>query len=100
MAERLDREARNRGAGLRMPPSEQLRSDRVFYHCELDEEMLSVAIERLGDSHFFAASDFPHEPASEYKENVAAFLNRSDIPNAAKPKILADNARRLYGLPI
>ena len=58
-----------------------------------------MAIERLGDGHFFAACDFPHEPASEYKENVAAFLNRSDIPNAAKPKVIADNACRLYGLP-
>lgn len=98
MLERLEREFKNRGAGIRVPPGEQLRSDRVFFHCELDEQMLPAALDALGDGHFFAASDFPHEPAHEFPEAVEAFLKRSDVSDASKARILADNPRRLYKL--
>ena len=98
MMERLDREFKNRGAGLRFPPSEQFRSERIFFHCELDEAMLPHAVEAVGDGRFFGASDFPHEPAHEFPEAVDAFLKRPDISESSKKKILADNARRLYRL--
>jgi hypothetical protein len=98
MLERLDREWANRGAGIRIPPAEQLRSDRVFFHCELDERTLPAAIDALGDGHFFAASDFPHEPAHEFPELLATFRARTYVPDAAKARILGDNPRRLYGL--
>jgi hypothetical protein len=98
MLERLDAEFRNRGAGLRIPPSEQLRSERIFFHCELGEAMLPVAVEAVGEGHFFAASDFPHEPAHEFPEAVEAFLKRADVSESAKAKILFDNPRRLYAV--
>jgi predicted TIM-barrel fold metal-dependent hydrolase len=98
MMERLDGEFKNRGAGLKIPPSEQFRSERVFFHCELGEGMLHVAIQAVGDSHFFCASDFPHEPAHEFPEAIEAFLKRPDLDAAAKAKILYDNPRRLYAL--
>ena len=98
MVDRLDREFRNRGAGLKVPPGEQIRSERVFFHCELDEETLPAAIDAIGDVHFFAASDFPHEPAHEFPEAVEAFLKRSDVSETSKARILADNPRRLYDL--
>ncbi len=96
--ERLDGEFKNRGAGLKIPPSEQFRSDRVFFHCELGEGMLPVAIEAVGEGHFFCASDFPHEPAHEFPEAVEAFLKRPDLGESSKAKILAENPRRLYGV--
>ena len=99
IVDRLDREFRNRGAGLKIPPGEHARSERVFLHCELDEPMLPVAIDAVGDVHFFAASDFPHEPAHDFPEAVEAFLKRSDVSEASKTGILADNPRRLYNLP-
>jgi uncharacterized protein len=98
MLERLDREAKNRGAGLTSLPSEQIRSDRIFFHCELDEQMLPVAVDVLGADHFFCASDFPHEPTHEFIESVAAFRDRADLSDAAKARILYDNPRRLYRL--
>jgi predicted TIM-barrel fold metal-dependent hydrolase len=96
LVERLDRECQNRGAGLRSLPSEQLRSDRIFFHCELDEQMLPGALDMLGADRFFAASDFPHEPPHEFVASVAAFRARRDVPDAAKVRILHDNATRLY----
>lgn len=98
MLERLDAEFRNRGANLKVPPSEQLRSDRVFFHCELNEAMLPVAVEAVGEGHFFGASDFPHEPAHEFPEIIEAFLKRPDLSDSAKTKILYENPRRLYGV--
>jgi predicted TIM-barrel fold metal-dependent hydrolase len=98
MLERLDRECRSRGAGLRSLPSEQLRSPRVFFHCELDERMLAVAVDVLGADPFFCASDFPHEPPHEFIESLAEFRARPDLPDAAKTRILSDNPRRLYRL--
>ena len=57
-----------------------------------------MAIDALGDDHFFAASDFPHEPAHEFPEAVDAFLDRPDLSETSKRRILADNPRRLYNL--
>ncbi len=98
MLERLDREAKNRGAGLSTLPSAQLQSDRIFFHCELDEALLPVAVDAVGAGAFFCASDFPHEPAHEFIESVEAFAKRPDLPEEAKRRILYDNPKRLYRL--
>lgn len=98
MLERLDRECKNRGAGLRSLPSEQLKSDRIFFHCELDEQTLPAAVEVLGADPFICASDFPHEPTHEFIESVGAFRARADLGDTAKARILYDNPRRLYRL--
>src|SRR5439155_21954567 len=96
MLDRLDREAKNRGAGLRSLPSEELRSDRIFFHCELDERMLPVAVDALSAGQIFCASDFPHEPTHEFLESVTAFQTRTDLSDAVKARIMYDNAKRLY----
>jgi predicted TIM-barrel fold metal-dependent hydrolase len=43
------------------------------------------------------ASDFPHWDA-EYPESIDAMLERDDLTEQAKRKILGENAKRLYGL--
>jgi predicted TIM-barrel fold metal-dependent hydrolase len=98
MLERLDRECKNRGADLSSLPSEQLQSDRIFFHCELDEKMLPVAVNAMGANHFFCASDFPHEPTHEFIETLEAFWQRPDLLKSVKTKILYDNPKRLYRL--
>ncbi len=98
MMERLDGEFRNRGAGLRLPPSEYFRSGQLFFHCELGEATLPAAVAAVGEERFFAASDFPHEPAHEFPEAIEAFWKRPDLAESAKTRILCDNARRLYGV--
>src|SRR5690606_28551415 len=95
MAERLDLEYSNRrgqAPELKQPPSEHLRSGRVFFHCELDEKGLAYAIDALGrDDAFFCASDYPHEPRSEFPEKVEEFLGRANLSEETKRKILWDN---------
>jgi hypothetical protein len=83
---------------LKVPPSEHLRSGRVFIHTELDEQGLAHAITTLGEDVFFCASDFPHEPKDEFPERLEALQARDDIPDTAKQKIMWDNPIRMYGL--
>jgi predicted TIM-barrel fold metal-dependent hydrolase len=100
LAERMDMEfehRRNQAPDLKVRPSEHLASGRIFVHCELDERGLPAAIEVLGEDSLFAASDYPHEPKREFPENVARFLERGDLTDTQKTKILADNPRRMYG---
>lgn len=102
MSERMDMEFRNRRAqapDLRCLPSEHLAGGRIFFHTELDEAGLATAIERIGrDDIFFSASDYPHENKEEYPEKLEAFWARTDLPDAAKRKVLWDAPIRMYGL--
>jgi len=56
------------------------------------------SLELLGDECLFWASDFPHEGIVSMKKAVDEFLERDDIPTAAKRKISYDNPKRLYAL--
>jgi predicted TIM-barrel fold metal-dependent hydrolase len=55
-------------------------------------------LELLGDDCLFWAADLPHEGIVDMAKAVREFLEREDIPDAAKRKITYDNAKRLYGL--
>jgi len=99
LVERMDMEyAHRRGQApdLKVRPSEHLASGRIFVHCELDERGIPDAIEVLGEDSLFAASDYPHEPKREFPEALAHFLDRTDLTDGQKTKVLADNPRRLY----
>ncbi len=101
LMERLDLEFENRGAqapDIRTPPSEHVKSGRIFIHAELKERGLATAVRELGGGVFFAASDFPHEPKHEFLENLAAFEARTDVPDTVKRQILWDNPIRMYNL--
>ncbi len=97
LVERLDLEYEHRTAAvpLSRPPSDHLRSGRVFFHCELEEKSLPYALAFLGEDLFFYASDYPHEPPGEIREGVEEFLRR-DLSESAKEKILSGTARRMY----
>lgn len=101
LAERLDLEYGSRRAQapeLKQRPSEHLRSGRVFVHCELDEIGLANATKWLPEEAFFCASDYPHELKEEFPEKIEHFLQRDDIPDGLKRKVLWDNPLRMYGL--
>ncbi len=101
LAERLDGEYRNRrpqAPGLNVPPSEHLRSGRIFFHTELGEAGLAWAVQRIRDDVFFCASDFPHEPKDEFPEAVAELLERDDLSDDAKRNVLWRTPLRMYGL--
>lgn len=101
MRERLDMEYHGRTAQapeLKCLPSEHLGGGRIFFHCELDEEGLSSAVQRLGrEDIFFSASDWPHESRFEYPAKIEEFMGRTDITDSAKRNVLWDAPLRMYG---
>lgn len=77
------------------PPSEYLKSSRIFFGCEGNEPFLPRVVEEVGADHFMFSSDYPH---ADRTEGTARFLNeREDLAPAVRRKLLEDNARRFYG---
>ena len=59
--------------------------------------MLAHGLELLGDGQVLYSSDFPH---GEGRDDAAIeIIQRNDIANDQKRKILYDNAVSLYGEP-
>lgn len=78
------------------PPSEYLKSGRIFFGCEGNEPFLGRVVEEVGEDLFIFSSDYPH---ADRTEGTARFLKeRNDIPVSARKKLLEDNARRFYDL--
>ncbi|HEU4344646.1 MAG TPA: amidohydrolase family protein [Candidatus Binatia bacterium] len=78
------------------PPSDYLKSGRIFFGCEGNERFLGRVVEEVGEDLFLYSSDYPH---ADRTQGTARYLKeRSDIPSSARNKLLEDNARRFYGL--
>jgi len=83
---------------LKKPPSEYLRSGRIFFSSEGGEPSMTQAIERIGHGTLLYASDFPHETnVARAKHEIEELAERPDLPDAAKQAIFHDNALRFYG---
>jgi predicted TIM-barrel fold metal-dependent hydrolase len=99
--ERLDNEYKNRkvqAPALKVPPSEHIKSGRIFFHAELGEAGLAWAVQKVRDDVFFCASDFPHEPKDEFPEGIEELMERDDLPEAAKHNLLWNTPLRMYNL--
>src|SRR2546423_5117789 len=46
---------------LKKKPSEYIRSGRIYFNCEGDEDTLPYALKRIRPNVLMFASDFPHE---------------------------------------
>jgi len=80
-------------------PSEIIRQGNIFVTCELDEKILDVVVREFGEDCIMYPSDFPHEKAvDEFGQEFPQFLERPDLSESVKRKILCDNARRFYAL--
>ncbi len=77
-------------------PSEYLHDGRVYLTCEGDEALLPQVLALLGDDQIMLSADMPHVEARD--NSFAEIRERTDIPEAAKPKILGANAARFLGL--
>jgi predicted TIM-barrel fold metal-dependent hydrolase len=98
--ERMDEEWEKRGkveAPLcKKKPSEYIKHGNWFFAMEPEEETLPYVIERIGDNKILFASDYPHWDGI-FPHVTATIRGRKDISDAAKAKILGDNANRFYG---
>jgi predicted TIM-barrel fold metal-dependent hydrolase len=99
----------DRGAhpfGLSMPNASELprasirdyvKSGRVFMAAEADDRMIHQLFDLIGEDHVLFSSDFPH---GEGRENAALeVLERKDLSDAQKRKLLYDNTVRFFGEP-
>jgi len=76
------------------PPSDYLKSGRIFFGCEGNEPFLCRVVEEVGEDLFIYSSDYPH---ADRTEGTGRYLReRDDIPDAVRRKLLEDNARRFY----
>jgi predicted TIM-barrel fold metal-dependent hydrolase len=78
------------------PPSDYLKSRRIFFGCEGNESFLGRVVGEVGEDSFMFSSDYPH---ADRTEGTAKLLrDRNDIPATARLKLLEDNARQFYGI--
>jgi uncharacterized protein len=92
--------------GLSMPNNADLprqnicdyvKSGRIFIAAEADDGMLIQLFQLIGEDHVLFSSDFPH---GEGRDNAAMeIIERKDISEAQKQKLLYDNTVRLFGEP-
>lgn len=89
-----------KASGLPLLPSKapETFKDRIYATCEADEMLLPQVIEYLGEDHILAAEDMPHLEAREGSGNE--LLERQDLTEQQKRKILVDNTARFYKLDL
>jgi predicted TIM-barrel fold metal-dependent hydrolase len=99
----------DRGAhpfGLSMPNAADLpraavrdyvKSGRIFIAAEADDSMLLGLFDLIGEDQVLFSSDFPH---GEGRDNAALeIIERRDLTESQKKKLLYDNTVRLFGGP-
>jgi predicted TIM-barrel fold metal-dependent hydrolase len=78
-------------------PSEYMRSDQMFYAFEMDERMLPYVAEFVGADRLIFATDYNHSD-SKFPHTVEEVIERTDISENLKAKIMGENAAKLYNL--
>lgn len=103
LMERMDMEYEHRSAQApecKVLPSEHLKSGRIFIHCELEDRSIAEVARLLRDDILFCATDFPHEPRSEFRENIDKFIAREDVTAETKHNLMFENPKRMYPLAL
>lgn len=101
MMDRLDEEFERRGRrwcpDLKKRPSEYFRSGNIYVTLEVEERAIPAVVDIMGDDYLLFASDYPHERShGEYLSDLPELLQREDILESTKRKILYENPTRLY----
>ena len=86
----------NRGYLGKHRPEEYIRRGQIYFGFEVDERLLPFAVEEFGDECWLYGSDIPH--ADRLVDSVSVFLQRTDLGEETKRKLLVDNVARFYGL--
>ena len=67
-------------------PSEHLKSGRIFVHCELEDRGIPQIADLLRYDILFCATDFPHEPRPEFRENIEKVHGARGCPRRDQTK--------------
>ena len=77
---------------------EYIKAGRIFIGFEVDDDLLLYMVNKYGTDCWVYASDIPH--AHRKPDSPKFILNRTDLPDTAKEKILWHGTARLYGLDL
>jgi predicted TIM-barrel fold metal-dependent hydrolase len=96
---RLDDQWKKYGGGeavkLSAKPSEYFRR-QCFIGTDVDEELLRVVIDEIGDDNIVMSVDYPHADGP-FPNGTKTFLALPHVSLDSKRKIMWDNCLRLYG---
>ncbi len=87
-----------RGYKAKHLPKDYIERGQIYFGFEVDEKLLPFALEEFGDACWLYGSDIPH--GDRLYGAVEVFLERKDIPEESKRKLMIDNTARFYGLEI
>ena len=79
-------------------PEEYIARGQVFVNCEVDENQLPFVVQEYGNDFLLFAADIPH--GHRVIDPITKLLDRPDLSEETKRKVLVDNTARLYGLPV
>jgi len=79
----------------KMTPLEYIQAGRIFIGFEVDDDLLPYMVKKYGTDCWTYASDIPH--AHRKPDSARYVLNRPDLSDAAKRRILWEGTARLYG---
>jgi predicted TIM-barrel fold metal-dependent hydrolase len=96
LSERASRGRLHRGYTGKHLPKKYIERGQIYFGFEVDEKLLPFAIEEFGDECWVYGSDIPH--GDRLYGAVDVFLDRTDISEESKRKLLVDNTARFYGL--
>ena len=80
----------------KMTPIEYIKAGRIFIGFEVDDDLLPYMVNKYGTDCWVYASDIPH--AHRIPDSPRHVLNRTDISDEVKSRILWEGTARLYGL--
>ena len=80
---------------LKKSPEEYIRGGQLFYSVEPDETTLPMVAQIIGEGSLVMGSDYAHWDGSS-PESIRMVMDRDDISDDLKRKILSDNPARLY----
>ena len=70
---------------------------QCFIATDVDEALLGVVIDHIGDDNIVVSTDYPHADGP-YPHGVDTFLALDGVSDGSKRKILWHNCARLYGV--
>jgi predicted TIM-barrel fold metal-dependent hydrolase len=80
-------------------PSEYLTSGQAYFGVEPEERLIPIAAEVIGEGALLYASDYPHWD-SGWPNTARALLEREDLNDHLKRKLLGENALGFYRMPV
>jgi predicted TIM-barrel fold metal-dependent hydrolase len=81
----------------KLAPEEYIKEGNIYFSSEVEDVLLPQVLDLVGDGQILFASDMPHGDRERFAAKM--LLDRKDLSDAAKAKILESNPARFYRLP-